>query len=244
MIDAVDASVAAWLKRACPKGTGVTFEPPGDRPGTGAKTDVLHLFLADVRADLSGQGGDVVEVRDSSGRPVARQAPVQWYQLAYEITVTAASVHDEHRLLGTILTAGALGQMLPRDCQLGSLSDTELPVLLRVAPPTSERSFAESADKRRDRTTLDLVVTAPLVPSVPIEFGTPVSEVLLGVERLSADDADDGDNTGRAAERRTPMGDLPLRQRVGMPPHRIEEFAGTRDAGKEDSGRKNSPGRS
>lgn len=184
MIDAVDATLAAWLARCCPDGTQIRFAAPAGAPdSTPANAAEVRVFLAEIRRDVQVQASDTVTIRNDDGLVTGRQQPVQWYRYGYQLTAHASTTEVEHRILGAILVAAAAEPLMPEQCRTGALADTELPVLIRVGSPVSERS----GDAAQAATILDLVLLAPLVPAPPFEVAPMVTKVAVGASKRGAD---------------------------------------------------------
>ena len=186
MLDDVDASLAAMLARHLPEGTTVSFEAPSPAwvdapPGK----QVVNAILYHVREEPDGRGADWDDVRDEQGRLLGRQPPPRRYELSYLVTAWAGDAALEHRLLSDVLRMAFTGEALPKDCRVGSLAESGLPVLLRVVrrepphPPT-----AVWADLGLPpRLVVDVAVSAPLVPPLVTDLAPPAEGFQLGIGR-------------------------------------------------------------
>lgn len=186
MLEDVDGSLAALLAQAMPEGTTVTFAPPSPAwldspPGK----QVLSAFLYDIREDPMGRAVDWDDVRDEHGRVIGRQPPPRRYELSYLVTAWAGDADLEHRLLSDVLRLVFRGEIIPAEFRVGSLSETTLPVLLRVVRPDAPHSPAQVwADLGLPpRLVVDLAVTAPLVPALVTDLPSPAEDMQLGVGR-------------------------------------------------------------
>ncbi len=162
-----------------PAGCPVRFGPPADEPG-------LDLFLVAVREDPTSSGTDWEDVRDATGRVVARRPPVRRFDLEYAATAHATEMLD------AVLIATDPGRRLDPALLSGSLAGRSLTLRLTPVAPLFPR------------TTLGVTVSAPLVLPLVTEIDRAPDELSLGVDR-----------PGRAARpvppRRTPP---PLRRRL------------------------------
>jgi hypothetical protein len=186
VLEDVDGSLAALLAQALPEGTTVTFAAPTrDWLDSPPGKQVVSAFLYDIREDAVGRGADWDEVRDERGRVVGRQPPPRRYELSYLVTAWAGDVDLEHRLLSDVLRLVFRGEIIPDDCRVGSLTQTGLPVMLRVVrsdPPHSPSQVWADLGLP-PRLVVDLAVTAPLVPELVTELAPPAEDMRLGVGR-------------------------------------------------------------
>lgn len=223
MIDSVDATLATWLNACCPPGTRVSFapvdrmpsQPPPPKGGGASRRDraagsaVVCAVLVDIRADARRQAADLIDVRDATGRLVSREAPVRWYRFTYQVSAVGDSTEQEHAVLGAVLVAGALSPIVPSGCRAGQFLDTELDITLRVAPPTADRDIYGSPPPAASPTTsLQLVVTAPLVPAATAELAPLVRQLVLDTTKAGGHLAEQGTDSERSAvsDRPTPPG--------------------------------------
>lgn len=92
MLADADASLACWLARHLPAGTGIRFDAPrplwAEQP---PQPQFVDVFLYDVRRDGDGRPGGWADVRDDAGRVVGRQRAPQCYRLRYLLTAWAAA---------------------------------------------------------------------------------------------------------------------------------------------------------
>lgn len=212
MLDDLDRSLAAWLRRLLPAGTAVRFGAPP--PAAGARPG-LHAFLYDVREEPATAPPDAVLVRDAAGGPLGWQPPPRAYRVSYLLTAwpggsRAASpdspdgpgtpgtagepgraddadgaARAEHALLGAVLLGCAAEPALPADCLRGVLAGWARGVPLTCA------SAARAADPDRlcaglgigPRAALDLALVAPVVPALLTDLAAPPGAVELGVSR-------------------------------------------------------------
>ena len=135
---------------------------------TRGKKPAVNLWLFDVREDAQGRQGDVRDIRDASGRVVARQPPIRKYELSYLVSAWADDAATEHRLLGAVLASAPDRDYLPPDILRGELIEWEMPVAVRIAPPERIAGHWDlwGALGVAPRSSVDLRVTAPFVPEL------------------------------------------------------------------------------
>lgn len=177
MLHDVDRSLRALLCRCLPQGTGVEF---GASPPVEPDRLLLNGFLYDIREDVSSLAGYADDIRAVDGTVTARRMPIRRYRLRYLLTawVGTASEVTEHELLAAVLAGCVEHQTIPADCLVGSLAGIEQLVTLRCAP-ADEQPVGLDVWARLGvppRTTLDLVVIAPLLPPARTGLAEPPAE--------------------------------------------------------------------
>jgi uncharacterized protein DUF4255 len=162
VIHDVDRSLTTWLGRCLPAGVTVRFASPrADWP----ERPLVNGFLHDIREDTSMLAADLQPLRDADGRTTARRPPTRRYRLRYLLTAWTDD-DAEHELLGAVLSGAVSHLTIPADCLVGSLVEAGELIPVRCAP-AGEKPIAPDLYPQLGlppRTTLDLVVTAPLVP--------------------------------------------------------------------------------
>ena len=193
VIDDVDRSLAVWLSRCLPTGVTVRFASPlagwADRP---PDPPLVNGFLYEIREDTSMLVADRVALRDSDGHTTARREPTRRYRLRYLLTAWTADAEDpvplEHELLAAVLRGAVSHLSIPADCLVGSLAEAAELIPLRCAPscekPIGPDLYAHLG--LPPKTTLDLVVTAPLVPAARTELAPAPSGVDLNAGQRGA----------------------------------------------------------
>lgn len=181
MIHDVDRSLTTWLGRFLPADVTVRFASPRadwpDRP------PLVNGFLYDIREDTSLLVADNQPLRDDDGRTIARRPPTRRYRLRYLVTAWTAD-DAEHELLAAVLSGAVSHLTIPADCLAGSLVDAGELIPVRCAP-AGEKPVAPDFYTQLGlppRTTLDLVVTAPLVPTAHGDLPVAPSGVDLRTE--------------------------------------------------------------
>jgi hypothetical protein len=178
VIHDVDVSLRTLLRRCLPEHAEVEFAPPRAEPHVRAM--LLSGFLHDIREDVSGLAGYSDDIRAIDGTVTGRRQPIRRYRLRYLLTAWTGEHADltEHQLLDAVLFGCVEHQSIPADCLAGPLADAGQPVTLRCAPadetPVSADAWARLGVP--PRTTLDLVVIAPLLPTVHTELAEPPAE--------------------------------------------------------------------
>jgi hypothetical protein len=107
------------------------------------------------------------------------QSP-RFYRLAYFVTAWTQRPEDEHRLLSAVLAAVIKEDRLPVRYLTGSLADVTVPIEMTIAlPAPDDRSVADvwTALGGELKPSLDLVITAPLVPGRAVATPDLVREV-------------------------------------------------------------------
>ncbi|BBC35507.1 hypothetical protein SGFS_068010 [Streptomyces graminofaciens] len=203
MIHEVDEALRSLLSEEILGETGaeVVFEAPtrewvARRSGAPA----VNVFLYDVREDLERRQQGLRTELDDRGRTVQLSEPPRWYSLSYLVTAWTKRPQDEHRLL-SLLLAGLVGAGCLAPARLtGSLAELDLTVPLGVAhPPAGHRALADvwSALGGELKPSLDVVVTAPLIP-----IGRPVAPPVTDGMELRTLDRSSGPEATRRSERR------------------------------------------
>lgn len=173
----VDRSLRALLCRCLPDGTAVEFGTP---PRVEPETLLLNGFLYDIREDVSSLAGYADDIRALDGTVTARRMPIRRYRLRYLLTAWTGTASDvtEHELLAAVLAGCVEHQTIPADCLAGSLSGIEQLVPLRCAPADEQPVGLDGWARLGvpPRTTLDLVVIAPLLPPARTGLAEPPAE--------------------------------------------------------------------
>ena len=186
VIHDVDRSLASWLARCLPTGVAVRLRSPQpdwltERP----EPLLVNAFLYDIREDTRLLASDATPLRDTDGHATARRAPVRRYRLRYLLTAWADDDLAEHELLGAVLRGAVSLLTIPPDCLVGSLAAAGELVPMRCAPVGEQPVGAQLCTHLGlpPRTTLDLVVTAPLVPELVTDLAPAPSGVDLNTNR-------------------------------------------------------------
>ena len=189
MLDDVDRSLASFLEgRLAQEKVTISFEAPtadwAERVARAGPT--VDLFLHDVREDLTARTADWDDVRGPDGRVLGRQPSPRRYLLSYLVSVWAGDAVAEHRLLGMVLEAVLERELIPPELLQGRLAEQEMPVMLQVAVrdiPTPEAFDIWSSLGTPLRSSLGLLVAAPMVPALWTDLARPAERLDLGVAR-------------------------------------------------------------
>ena len=201
----VDHSLARFFAAALPKETTVSFDTPSEQWSKAVGRPTVSFFLHRIVEDIDRRAADWLDERDGEGRVASRQPPIRHYQLHYQVSAWAASVADEHRLLGDVMDVCLGGEIVPREHLTGSLDVDDEPLLMRLAQPVSNpgpqpHDVWESLGLPL-RASFELVLVAPLRPRADTDIAPPAEELTLGIEDFGRGKLNLSDD-GRVAERR------------------------------------------
>jgi hypothetical protein len=187
----VDASLAAWLSPALPAGARIDFASPAgliDHRRTGKAACTVNLFLHDIVAEDDGMAASPVRIRDADGRVRATELPLRRYRLSYLLTVWATDAAEEHRVLGMVLARHSGLDQLGADALSGGLREFGLPLPIRLGVPRAPAGEPGiwAALGVPARTSVELVVIAPVPPAVTTDIAPPVERVELAARQLPA----------------------------------------------------------
>jgi hypothetical protein len=201
-----DFSLANWLERVLPPGTGVRFDAPRaewERRGSGSA--FVSAFLRAVQPDgrdLPRSGWS--EARDQDGRLVGRQPAPRYFRLTYLVTAWAAAgggddetsrrTIEEHELLGLLIDACTNTETLADDDLTGSLAEAGIPCFVRCAGEDNGRSTDAlwSGFGIAPHAHLELELVAPAVPALVTELAPPAREIVLVAEQKPASEPSGG----------------------------------------------------
>jgi hypothetical protein len=156
------------------------------------KRPVVVVVLYDIVEDDSARRADVDDIRDDNGRVIARQGAPRRFALSYLVSIVAADVALEHQLLGRVLAAGVDTECLPAHALPANLVEHGLSVPLQVAKARSLGGHAAAllpavietlARAQGWRTTLELSLVVPILPSPITEIERPAEILDLGVSQ-------------------------------------------------------------
>lgn len=180
MIHEVDESLEDFIGgSSAVGGVEVSFDAPTKDWASRQGSPAINVFLYDIREDLRRRDVGPQPVTNDEGRIVDRRPPVRRFKLSYLVTAWTQRPEDEHRLLSVLIAQFIANPMLPDEHLVGSLEDTDIPVILDVAlPPTADRSLSDiwSALGGELKPSIDLAVIAPFDLNRSYETGPPVTE--------------------------------------------------------------------
>lgn len=183
MVDDVDAALAALFGTAKDPKLPCAFDAPTPEWSAKVKSPTLNLFLLQVHENNDARPGAWADVRDDTGNTVGRQPPLRRYDLRYVLSAWANTIDAEHRLLAGVLTLVPAYDTVPAELLTGTLADRELPVRLRIAQDDLGISITDvwSSLGQPPRTSLALVVTAPLLPTLVTDLAPPADQLDIGL---------------------------------------------------------------
>ena len=218
MLRDADLSLANWLERVLPPGTGVRFDAPRadwERRGSGAA--FVSAFLCSVSRDgqdLPRSGWS--EARDHDGRLVGRQPAPRYFRLSYLITAWAGAAGggggrdgggdgggdgessrrtlEEHELLGLLIDACTNTDTLADEHLAGALAEAGIPCFVRCAGEDAARSADGlwSGFGIAPHAYLGLELVAPVVPAIVTELAPPAREIVLVAGQMPTPEPPDG----------------------------------------------------
>ena len=168
MIGDVSRAVRGLLAPLLPAGAEVRF---GTLGGESVPDGALVWVLADVREDEKAAETDWTDIRDDTGRVVARRPPVRRFDLHYLVTAETADPEREAALLDAVLVAADPGKRVPAAVLAESLAGRPVTVRLGDSPQPGAPA----------RTTLRVIVSAPLVLPPVTDVPAPAEDIRLGV---------------------------------------------------------------
>jgi hypothetical protein len=189
MIHEVDEALRNLIRGQALRGSDVevVFDAPTKDWAARRNAPTVNLYLYDLREDMRRRNRGLINEYGSQGTVVARHKPPRYFKLSYLLTAWTQRAEDEHRLLSEILLTLLQHESVPSTLLRGQLADLGLAVPLSVAlPPPEDRSFADvwSALGGELKPSLDIVVSAPVLPGPPIDVAGPPEE---GLELHSLD---------------------------------------------------------
>ncbi|MFE9566814.1 Pvc16 family protein [Streptomyces sp. NPDC006487] len=161
-------SLRGLLQPLLPEGELVLAGSPAHwRSAVDRRPAGLGLFLHRIEEIPTGMGGDWYDVRDEAGRVVARGGPARRFRLSYLLWAwSTQDPEEETRLLSDALALLAGHQTLPASCLTGSLGHGS-PTRLGIAPEGhSSPDGVWGAAGLAPRTTVEVVLTADLLPAL------------------------------------------------------------------------------
>jgi hypothetical protein len=205
VIDEIDGALRSWLTSVlAPTQVDVSFRLPADAPS--AKRPLVCAALYDIVEEESARSNHIEDIRDGTGRVVARQGAPRRFVLSYQVSVVTADAATEHRLLGRIVQGAVDSDFLPSDALPEAVREAELMVPLEVGKP--RRAGAPEGLRIGDegwRTALELTLRVPVLP-------TPITEIAPPAEKLDLEVSREGGN-GRAPAPSAPVNPVPLADR-------------------------------
>jgi hypothetical protein len=202
-----DRSLSNFLVSVLDSGTSVTFETPSDEWAKSVKRPAVSCFLHRVVEDIARRNADWADERNADGRVGGRQPPVRHYQLHYQVSAWAKTVEDEHRLLGRVMEACLAGEVVAPEHLAGAFDGEQQPLLVRLGVPLTDPG-PQAHDVWSSlgvplRASLELMLVAPLRPSLFTDIAPPAQELTMEMERIGRGaKAAGSDDAGILAEKR------------------------------------------
>jgi hypothetical protein len=183
-----DRSLANFLAPFVGEATSVTFETPTEEWAKSVKRPVVSCFLHRVVEDIGRRSADWNDERGPDGRVGGRQPPVRFYQLHYQVSAWAKTVEDEHRLLSAVMEACLSGEVIAAEHVVGVLQGDTQPLLVRLGLPISDPG-PQPHDLWASlgvplRASLELMLVAPLRPTLVTDLAPPAEELSMLMERI------------------------------------------------------------
>lgn len=183
-----DRSLANFLAATLGAETSVSFETPSDEWAKTLKRPVVSCFLHRVVEDIGRRSADWNDERTADGRVGARQPPVRFYQMHYQVSAWAKTVDDEHRLLGEVMEACLAGEVIGSEHVVGVLAGDSQPLLVRLGLPISDPGPQPhdiwSSLGVPLRASLELMLVAPLRPTLITDIAPPAEELSMLMESI------------------------------------------------------------
>ncbi len=188
MIADADRSLSNFLVSILDSGTSVTFETPSDEWAKSVKRPAVSCFLHRVVEDIARRNADWADERNADGRVGGRQPPVRHYQLHYQVSAWAKSIEEEHRLLGRVMEACLAGEIVAAEHLAGVFDGEQQPLLVRLGVPLTDPG-PQAHDVWSSlgvpiRTSLELMLVAPLRPALFTDIAPPAEELTMEMERI------------------------------------------------------------
>ncbi|MEO8266948.1 MAG: DUF4255 domain-containing protein [Ilumatobacteraceae bacterium] len=188
MIADADRSLSNFLVSVLDSGTSVTFETPTEEWAKAVKRPSVSCFLHRAVEDIGRRAADWSDERNADGRVGGRQPPVRHYQLHYQVSAWAKSVEEEHRLLGRVMEACLVGEIVAAEHLAGVFDGEVQPLLIRLGVP-----LPDAGPQPHDvwsslgmplRASLELTLVAPLRPALSTDIAPPAEELTMDMERI------------------------------------------------------------
>ncbi len=186
MIDDLDRTIEALLAAQLPADilaqAAITFATPDESfPPAALKLPAIDLFLYDMRENRGLRSAEwIVELNEAETALTRERAPVRvdcsYLVTAWPSMASTTPAHDEHRLLGAVLTALLRHPVLPEEFLRGVLArgGGELPTATMQQGQADDMASFWQALGGRPRAAFGYTVTIPVQPFEPQAAGAPV----------------------------------------------------------------------
>lgn len=184
MIPQVDEALRSLIRSQVAVGSDieVVFDAPTTDWAARRSVPTINVYLYDIREDMRRREGGLLDVRDETGRVVARRPAPRHFRLSYLVTAWTQRPEDEHLLLASVLACLIQYEAMPPDLLGRPLAAAGDLVRITVGvPPSEDRNFADvwSALGGELKPSLDVVITAPFDAGAVLAAGPPVLEGLI-----------------------------------------------------------------
>ncbi|GIE94793.1 DUF4255 domain-containing protein [Paractinoplanes rishiriensis] len=182
MLHLLDETLETFLREVVPlpaRDVDVAFDAPdGEWSAALSTRPTVDLYLWDIRPNLSERDFGEVVVEEDGRR--YRRDPLPRVDCRYLVTAWTSEVHDEHSLLGDVLTALLLHPVIDAEHLRGVFSTVRpLPTLRLRSGDGSENSDFWSALGGQLKPGLDLVVTVTVDAALRAKAGPPTQQVVV-----------------------------------------------------------------
>ena len=193
MLDLLDESMERFLREVVPlpaRDVDIAFEAPDGDWSASVSRPTINLYLWDVRPSTVEREFGMIEVTDGNGQKL-RRSPLPRVECRFLVTAWTNDIGDEHSLLGRVLSALLVNQVITTDHLAEALASVEpLPTIELRTGAAAENSDFWTALGGQLKPGLDVVVTLTVDAAAMHEVGPPTQEVLLE-QSIRAGSADD-----------------------------------------------------
>jgi Pvc16 N-terminal domain len=169
-----DQALATLLKTKVLGGApiAVAFDPPS-RPWIQAlKAPTVNLFMFDLRENGARRESSHEDVRDATGKVIARRGPMQRWDLHYTVSVFAPQVLVEHKVLAIVLRYLCQIDIIPEDVLPAPLAELGYPILVSTGAGAKRGMFLNYAGDIK--ASFEMTITVPMPPAPPPPPAAPV----------------------------------------------------------------------
>jgi Pvc16 N-terminal domain len=195
MLNLLDESMERFLRAVVPltpRETDIAFEAPDkDWAVSASSRPTVNLYLWDIRPSLVERDFGMIEVTDGNGQR-QRRGPLPRVECRFLVTAWTTHVGDEHALLGRVLSALLVNQVIAEEHLAGALASIKpWPTIELRTGTAAENSDFWTALGGQLKPGLDVVVTVTVDAAIMSKAGPPTREVLLeqSIREGSADEA-------------------------------------------------------
>ena len=176
MLVETDQALAALLKAKVIGSApiGIAFDPPSRPWIQSLKVPCVNLFLFDLREAVSRRESAYEDVRDETGKIVARRAPMQRWDLHYTVTVFAPQVIAEHKILAAVLRYLAGIDVIDPEFLPPELARLGYPILVSTGGGMKRGMFLNYAGDMK--VGFEMSITVPIPPLPPPPPAPPVQQ--------------------------------------------------------------------